>query len=173
MQMCVRVKPVEASLAEKDREDVVTKVLGAPMQGWSLLHHQLRRLKSSPLAAFGVEGSALPCTCCLHWCDQTFVYSFLNSSKAVLFSVFDRPSKRPRLGKYQWPLGLSPIHYPKDTKACTCSSIHVPTTMSLQRPLRGHCACRRNQYYIRAPQGVSEVAQVIFSTGESHSTLTM
>ncbi|KAJ4391353.1 hypothetical protein N0V93_004970 [Gnomoniopsis smithogilvyi] len=40
--------------------------------------------------------------------------------------------------------------------------------MSLQRPLRGHCACRRNQYYIRAPQGVTEVAQVLFSTGESH-----
>ncbi|KAJ4420111.1 hypothetical protein N0V82_004558 [Gnomoniopsis sp. IMI 355080] len=40
--------------------------------------------------------------------------------------------------------------------------------MSLGRPLRGHCACRRNQYYIRAPQGVKEVAQVLFSTEESH-----
>lgn len=46
-----------------------------------------------------------------------------------------------------------------------------PFIMSLQRPLRGHCACRRNQYYIRAPQGVKEVAQVLFSTGESHSML--
>ncbi|PSR75305.1 hypothetical protein BD289DRAFT_487157 [Coniella lustricola] len=40
--------------------------------------------------------------------------------------------------------------------------------MSFERPLRGSCACHRNQYFIRPPQGASEVAQVLFGTDASH-----
>lgn len=40
--------------------------------------------------------------------------------------------------------------------------------MSFERPLRGSCACHRNQYFIRAPQDTTEVAQVLFSTSTVH-----
>ncbi|ROV98971.1 hypothetical protein VSDG_03777 [Cytospora chrysosperma] len=42
--------------------------------------------------------------------------------------------------------------------------------MSLSRPLRGSCACHRNQYFIRAPEGANDVAQVLFGTDPSHRT---
>ncbi|ROW12616.1 hypothetical protein VMCG_00154 [Cytospora schulzeri] len=42
--------------------------------------------------------------------------------------------------------------------------------MSLSRPLRGSCACHRNQYFIRAPEGATDVAQVLFGTDPSHRT---
>ncbi|KUI59204.1 hypothetical protein VP1G_06445 [Cytospora mali] len=40
--------------------------------------------------------------------------------------------------------------------------------MSIPRPLRGSCACHRNQYLIRAPEGATEFAQVLFGTDPSH-----
>ncbi|KAF3770206.1 hypothetical protein M406DRAFT_233428, partial [Cryphonectria parasitica EP155] len=40
--------------------------------------------------------------------------------------------------------------------------------MSFERPLRGSCACHRNQYFIRAPQDADEIAQVLFGTDSFH-----
>ncbi|TPX09767.1 uncharacterized protein E0L32_008958 [Thyridium curvatum] len=42
--------------------------------------------------------------------------------------------------------------------------------MSLERPLRGGCQCGRNRYIIERPQNASQLAQVLFDTGSSHSS---
>lgn len=167
MDKCVRVKLVEASLAEKDREERCDQGFGRPVAGIKLAAPPIAALEIVPTCRLRgwrgwpslhmVPGPVRP-NICLFFFNS---YAFPNFPLCTACLVPGNP---------QQLLRSILCHYQDSTNASTCPC-DASTAMSFQRPLRGHCACRRNQYYIRAPQGVTEVAQVIFSTGESHSTL--
>lgn len=167
MHKCVRVKLVEASLAEKDREERCDQGFRRPITGMELAAPPITALEIVPTCRLrGWRGSVF----LAHgaWTSATkylfVLLYFLCSFPLPIVHSLPRPGK-PSTTSSTRTLSLFRVI------SASVYPWYAPITMSLQRPLRGHCACRRNQYYIRAPQGVSDVAQVIFSTGESHSTL--